>query len=259
MKVEKDLCYRAGSPICMLDLYLPDKAEGVMLFFHGGGLKDGTRRDQEPQFRQLAASGIAVASADYRMYPWARWPDFLEDAAAAAGWLQDHAAAYGLEETPLGWFLGGSSAGSYIAMMLCFDRRFLGAQGLTPESFVGFFFDAGQPTAHFQVLAERGEDPRCAVIDETAPLFHVREPRPDSPRILMITADQDMPARYEQNLLLRATLRHFGWPEEKLLFRYIRGYSHCRYTGVQDAAGRYPYADMIEEFIRCPQEVRDSL
>ncbi len=258
MKIHRDIAYRHEIPQCLLDLYLPENPDGVLLFFHGGGLEGGSRTDQDAPFQQLAEHGIAVASADYRMYPSARFPDFVEDAAAAAGWLWEHADQYGLENVPLGWFMGGSSAGCYLSMMLCFDRKYLAAEGLEPERFQGFFLDAGQPTAHFRVLAERGKDTRAIVVDETAPLFFIGEPHPDSPRLLAITADQDMPARYEQNLLLMAALRQFGWPENKLLFRLVKGYQHCGYTNVKRPDGSYPYAELIEEFIRQPESLREE-
>ena len=35
----------------------------------------------------IAASGFSVAIPDYRLYPEARFPDFVEDTAAAVAWL----------------------------------------------------------------------------------------------------------------------------------------------------------------------------
>ena len=39
--------------------------------------------------------GIAVASADYRMYPSAKYPDFIEDAAEAVHWVSENIGRYG--------------------------------------------------------------------------------------------------------------------------------------------------------------------
>ena len=51
-------------------------------------------------------------------------------------------------------YVGGSSAGAYIAMMLCFDPAYLKPYGVS--NIQGYLFDAGQPTVHFRVLKERG-------------------------------------------------------------------------------------------------------
>ena len=73
-----------------LDIYLPDyDTFSVLLYFHGGGLKGGDKASASvvPFCQYLAENGIAVVSANYRMYPDAKYPDFLEDAAEATGWV----------------------------------------------------------------------------------------------------------------------------------------------------------------------------
>lgn len=68
-----------------LDLYLPEgeKCIGLLIFFHGGGLEEGAKEDHKGVYEELAAKGIAVASANYRMYPAAKYPQYIEDAAKA--------------------------------------------------------------------------------------------------------------------------------------------------------------------------------
>lgn len=72
MKLQKAICYREEFPVCRMDLYLPEKPEAVLLYFHGGVLEGGSRSDHEPQFRQLAESGIAAASPAGRGSGYAR-------------------------------------------------------------------------------------------------------------------------------------------------------------------------------------------
>jgi signal transduction histidine kinase len=69
-----------------------------------------------------------------------------------------------------GVYVGGSSAGGYLSMMLCFNAAYLGAHGIDPTEISGWFHDAGQPTKHFTVLKYSGEDERLVIIDETARL-----------------------------------------------------------------------------------------
>ena len=58
-------------------------------------------------------------------------------------------------------------------MMLCFDERYLKEVGILPTEIAGYIHDAGQPTAHFNVLKELGQDSRRLIVDETAPLYFV--------------------------------------------------------------------------------------
>ena len=122
--------------------------------------------------------------------------------------------------------------------------------GLLNRDFAGWFFDAGQPTTHYNVLRERGEDTRLIRVDEAAPLYYITSDfKGELPSLQMIVADGDMPSRPEQNLLLRAALLHFGYPAEKIGFRVMRGYGHCGYGG-EEKDGRRILGKMITDFIK---------
>ena len=83
------------------------------------------------------------------MYPNAKYPDFLIDASDATAWVFKNIENYGKIKDI---YLGGSSAGGYISMMLCFDKRWLGMHNIAPDSIDGYVHDAGQPTCHFKIL-----------------------------------------------------------------------------------------------------------
>lgn len=241
MKVIRDMAYQ--NPCAQrqkLDLYLPDSETfNVLIYFHGGGLESGDKSEPMENLNLLLEHGIALVRANYRMYPDANYPAFIEDAAAAVAWVKTHITAYGTCENI---YVGGSSAGAYLAMMLCFDEQYLGAHGLNPADVAGYLFDAGQPTTHFNVLNERGLDPRQIVVDEAAPLYHVGEPN-GRPPVFITVAENDMPGRFEQIQLLCQTLSQFGWPDERVLYRFLPGHMHCDY--LCDAV----FAEMILEFI----------
>ena len=170
MKTVFDVCYNAETEQ-HLDIYLPESSEfSVMLYFHGGGIQAGDKRDNKVFFEYMVSHGIAVVSANYRMYPEAKYPDFLVDAADAVAWVFKNIKNYGKIK---GIYVGGSSAGGYISQMLCFDKAWLSKHGINPTDVAGFIHDAGQPTCHFNVLRERGIDSRRVIIDESAPLYHV--------------------------------------------------------------------------------------
>lgn len=229
MRTFQNIAYGEACPDKQkLDIYLPnDDAFSVLLYFHGGGLKGGDKASASvaPFCQYLADNGIAVVSANYRMYPDAKYPDFLEDAAEATGWVFRNMRNYGQIQ---GIYVGGSSAGGYISQMLCFDKRWLGKQGLSAMDISGFIHDAGQPTCHFNVLRERGFDTKRVIIDESAPLYHVGEDE-QYPKMLIIVSDDDMKNRYEQTKLLVSTLEHFGHKENVQLIE-AKG-KHCAYIG----------------------------
>ena len=116
-----------------LDLVLPARVTPttpLAVFFFGGGWKAGERADYAFLARTLAARGIAVAVPDYRLWPEARWPDFIEDGARAVAWLRSE-----LPEAPL--FVMGHSAGGFIAAALALDPRWLEAAGASRAMLAG--------------------------------------------------------------------------------------------------------------------------
>ena len=71
-----------------LDLYMPENEKPkLFIYMHGGGLTSGSR-DAGIRFDTLVSDGIAAASLDYRMYPDAKFPDFIEDCARAVAFLK---------------------------------------------------------------------------------------------------------------------------------------------------------------------------
>ena len=243
MKIIKDIKY-SNYPECLLDIYLPDSDEfSVFVYFHGGGLVSRDKSDAKVLAEYLTQHNVAVVSADYRMYWDAKFPDFLEDAAACVSWVFENMKDYGNCEKV---YVGGSSAGGYISMMLCFDEKYLSAYKL-PKGFIkGYIHDAGQPTTHFNVLRERGIDYRKVIIDEAAPIFHIGR-AVNYPPMMFIVSDNDMKNRFEQTQLLLSTLRHFEYDENKIYYRLMHG-THCHYSKTIE------FGEIINEFIKETQK-----
>lgn len=241
MKWLDNICYGNAC----FDICLPDKMPApLFLYYHGGGLEAGDKSCFRDHAEILASRGIACATANYRMYPTAKFPDYLEDSAECFAYLKEHAFDFG---GFTGYYMGGSSAGGYICQMLYFDRRYLGKYGISPDELDGYIFDAGQPTTHFNVLRERGIDTRALRIDEAAPMFFVDHPITEplkKARLLFLAADNDMVCRLEQHHVLLRTMFQFGYSPARVEFKLMHGYSHCAY----DAEPLF--ADIISEFIR---------
>ncbi len=226
-----------------LKVYLPDTDKfPVCVYLHGGGLEEGV---PEQEFADsLVNKGVAVVSGQYRLYPDAKYPEFIEDGASIVAWAKNNMPQYG-DVTKL--FVVGTSAGAYISMMLCFDKKYLAKHGMSNDDVSGYLHNAGQPTTHFNVLRERGLDSRHAIIDEAAPLYHICED--NYPPMEIVVADNDMECRYEETKLLMAKLAQFGHDMSKINFRLMENYGHCEYKNVIDENGNYIFADIIYNFI----------
>ncbi|MBE6787066.1 MAG: alpha/beta hydrolase [Ruminococcaceae bacterium] len=229
----------------MLDLFLPQgESKATFIYFHGGGIESGSRKDIGEFPKYLTKHGIAVVSVEYRMYPKAQYPEFIEDGADAVLWVKENLAQYGFSDN---FFIGGSSAGAYISMMLCFCNSFFEKRGLKQSEIQGYFHDAGQPTVHFNVLKQRGIDTRRIVVDEMAPLYYVGEAE-EYPPMMFIVSDDDMQNRFEQTMLMISTLKHFGYEQNKILYRIMNG-KHCSYIHTFDQNGDSILGKLIKEFI----------
>ena len=250
MKTIKDIDY-AGTGLNehKLDVYLPDCEKApVFIFFHGGGIEAGTKSEEAftNPLIPLQEKGVAVVSADYRLYPDAKFPEFVEDAAMAVKWVYENIRSY-IE--PTGIFISGTSAGAYISELLAFDKKYLAKHGIDSDSVTGYIFDAGQPTTHFNVLRERGMNPDRIAVDESAPMYHITDGRVYPPMQIFVS-DNDIPGRYEQTLLLVHTLKHFGCKDDDVEFYYMKGYSHCQYLVEMQPDGTNLFSDKAYEFIK---------
>jgi acetyl esterase/lipase len=127
-----------------LDVYVPRNAGHglpVVVFFYGGTWQSGRRLDYRFVAQALTASGAIAVIPDYRVYPEAKFPTFLEDGAAAVSWVCNHIGDFGGETSRL--FLMGHSAGAYIAAMLALNPGYLAQVGMSADELKGFIGIAG--------------------------------------------------------------------------------------------------------------------
>lgn len=112
-----------------LDVYPPVAAEpaAVVVFFYGGGWRNGRRDWYRFVGLRLAEAGILTIIPDYRAFPEVTFPDFMDDAARAVAWALNHAEVHGGDPSRV--FLMGHSAGAHIAALLATDARHLQRAG----------------------------------------------------------------------------------------------------------------------------------
>ncbi len=243
MKIMENVLYGNDSTAQALDVYLPDTAVSqVFVYFHGGGLDHGDKGMAKGFSTYLTDRGVAVISANYRMFPDAEYPDFICDAAKVVAWADK----YMRDELNCDkLYVGGSSAGGYLSMMLCFNGRYLKNEGLDNSAISGYFHDAGQPTAHFNVLKHANIDPRRVIVDESAPLYYIGTEE-KYPPMRFIVSDKDMRNRYEQTMLVISTLSHF---EYNNFDHIVMNGGHCEYCRKVDDDGESVFGKMIWDFI----------
>lgn len=204
---------------CRLDVYYPANANdfATVVWFHGGGLSKGNRTIPEA----LQNEGIAVVAANYRLSPGVESPVYIEDAAAAVAWTFNHIEEFG--GSPDRIFVSGHSAGGYLASMVGLDKKYLASHNIDADRIAGLIPFSGHTITHFTVRKERGIDGKQPIVDELAPLFHVRK---DAPPILLITGDRELElmARYEENAYFWRMMEVAGHSDTAL--RELEGFDH---------------------------------
>ncbi len=134
---DRDIAYAEG-PRQTLDIHVPEKGVSgapVVVFFYGGGWREGSKDDYEFVASRLTDAGIIVVLPDYRLYPQVAFPDFIKDSALALGWVHNNISRYGGDPGRL--FVAGHSAGAYIAAMLALDTQFIEDVGMKQGDIAG--------------------------------------------------------------------------------------------------------------------------
>lgn len=208
-RLEADIPY-GSLPRQKLDVYTPEqpRADGKsIIFFYGGSWDSGTKGDYLFVGQALAARGITTIIPDYRVYPEALYPTFLDDGAAATAWA---AKKVGVEKL----FVAGHSAGAYIAIMMVANTPYLAAAGVDRMKLPGGIGIAG-PYDFLPLTSRRlqeifgGSDRR-----ETQPIAYARAPLPP---ILLLHGTTDTTVKpFNSERLAEAWRRAGGKAELKL-------------------------------------------
>jgi acetyl esterase/lipase len=246
-KQEKEIPYRDAKlekldsyaiENCQLDIYYPTnkKEFATVVWFHGGSLTGGKKELPEKLMKQ----GFAVVSVEYRRNPVVKCPVYIEDAAAAVAWVFKNIGKYG--GSPDLIFLSGHSAGGYLDLMVGMDKRWLQKHNIDANRIAGLLPLSPQTITHFKIRKERGIEDTQPIIDEYAPLFHVRK---DLPPLVLITGDREleMLGRYEENAYLMRMMKVVGHKQTTLF--ELDGFGH----GPMMQPGLYLLIRQVNELI----------
>ena len=246
-KIEKEIPYRDiklekqddyAKENCQLDIYYPINKKGfaTVVWFHGGGLTGGKKEIPEKLLKQ----GFAVIGVEYRRNPVVKCPVYIEDAAAAVAWVFKNIEKFGGSSDLI--FLSGHSAGGYLNLMVGMDKRWLQKHNIDANRIAGLLPLSPQTITHFKIRKERGIEDTQPIIDEYAPLFHVRN---DLPPLVLITGDREMEmlGRYEENAYLMRMMKLVGHKQTTLY--ELAGFGH----GPMMQPGLYLLIRQVNELI----------
>jgi len=109
--------------------------------------------------------------------------------------------------------------------MIGLDKRWLAKEGVDADRIAGLIPLSSQMITHYAIRDERGIDEKQPVVDEFAPLYHVRK---DAPPMLLVTGDREkeLLGRYEENAYFWRMMKLVGHPETTL--RELEGFDHGR-------------------------------
>ena len=199
---------RAGGIDLQLDVYrrrdLPT-GRPVLLYVHGGAWVISNRNEQGiPLMHEMAARGWVGVNADYRLSPWATFPDQLVDVKRAVAWIRDHADEIGADASFIA--VAGGSAGGHLASLAALT---VNRPGLQPRfehadtslqacvSFYGVYDFLGRDphpghdqfakfVARYVMKATPEDDPALYALASPIDQIH-----PDAPPFLVVHGSED--------------------------------------------------------------------
>jgi acetyl esterase/lipase len=219
VRVDEHIQYAPGNRRRQLDIHRPRSPvcrAPVLLQIHGGGWAIGHKRQQAlPLLTYLAARGWVCVSANYRLWPRARFPDPLVDLKLAIRWIREHIADYGGDPDFL--VVTGGSAGGHLAALIALTANdpeyqpgfegtdtsvaacvpFYGVYDLTGRH--GGRKDGGFRRFIEMVLMQRPRSEDPAAYERASPVLQIRE---NAPPFFVINGTHD-------SLTLVEGARHF--------------------------------------------------
>ncbi|GHT51558.1 lipase [Bacteroidia bacterium] len=204
---------------CTLDIYYPENVKdfATVVWFHGGGLTGGNKFIPD----ELKNCGLAVIAVNYRFLPQVTIAECVDDATLAVAWAFKEIEKYGGKPEKI--FLSGHSAGGYLVTLVGLNKQLLAAYSLDANAIAGIIPFSGQAISHYNYRKMLGIKETQPIIDEYAPLFHVRA---DAPPLIIISGDRTMEllGRYEENAYFWRMMQVSGHKETYLY--ELDGYDH---------------------------------
>ena len=254
-----------------LDVYKPTapatEPRPAIIEIHGGAWVSGSRKQQGiPLLNHMAANGWVGFNVNYRLSPYATWPDHAVDVKRAIAWVREHADEYGVDPSLIA--ITGGSAGGHICAFVALTA---GDRSLQPGfeeadtsvaaaiPFYGVYDMVDEDAIHVPVLrwileryvfkAFRDDHPEVFRAGSPAHLVH-----PDSPPFLVIHGDADSLVPVEDARRFVERLREAT--DSPILYAEMRGGQHA--FDVIPSLRAAPVIEAIERFLHVVHTRRDS-
>jgi acetyl esterase/lipase len=121
-RVEQHQIETPAGAVAVRVLVPPQRARGVIVYYHGGGWVLGAIDEFETMARKLAErTSCAVVLVDYRLAPEHRYPTAVDDSYAALAWVGEHLRDIAGTDVPL--IVAGDSAGGNLAAVIALRAR----------------------------------------------------------------------------------------------------------------------------------------
>lgn len=213
LNVTQNLRY-GPAPRNVMDVYAPQNAQNapVVLFIHGGSWQGGDKDGHKFVGVSLARAGYVTGVMNYRLAPEHRYPDYVQDAAAALKVLRDRAQSYG--GGPDNLFVMGHSAGGFNAVEVVDNARWLKEAGVPVGAVRGVIGVAGPYSYDFRQFPSRVAFPEGGDPADIMPDRHVR---PDAPPNLLLVAANDTTVDPYNAVNMEAALREAGVPVTRMV------------------------------------------
>jgi acetyl esterase/lipase len=227
--------HRAGGKQLRLDVTVPTAPvpgggprRPALLQIHGGGWVIGDKREQGlPLLGHMAAQGWVGFNANYRLSPWATFPEHLDDVTVALAWIREHADDYGID--PDFVCVTGGSAGGHLCALLALTADppvaaavpFYGIYDLMPA---GAF---GQDRRVYDMFLQSWV--MKAFVDEEPEKYEAASPihlvHPDAPPFLVVHGDRDTLAPVQDARAFVARLREVSG--QPVAYAEMQGAQHA--------------------------------
>jgi acetyl esterase/lipase len=267
--IEKDIVFsKVDGRELHLDLVRPTsvtKPTPFIIWLHGGGWRQGDRKDYHAAMRDMAQLGYAGASVEYRLAPAHKFPAQLDDARNALAFLRANAAKYNLDPDRIA--VAGGSAGGHLSLMLGLAkpadekspngiRAVIDISGPTdfqtwiidkePDALLkkSVGVDLNELIADFVGTSDR-QDHR---MKEVSPLTYVRK---DNPAVLILHGTADGWVPFQQSQVLEKALKQAGVKVKLVPFQ---GASHFAdwWSPEQKAQFRREMVEFLAEAFKKP-------
>ncbi len=252
----KNIEYKNVDSISLqLDLYkLKDlkSPAPALIFIHGGAWRGGERSDFLPYLIDYAKKGYVTITVSYRLVKTAIFPAAVQDVNCAVQWIQNHAAAYGIDPEKLA--LIGGSAGGHLAMMAAYaDDEPLFSKDCKEKnsSKVQAIINLYGPTdltTPYSISTYQTKDFMGSSFEENPEYYNQASPKtfitPDDPPTLIFHGTIDSLVPVSQSDSLATWLSNAGVPND---YHRLKGWPHAMNISAKvDAYCRY----YIDEFLK---------